>query len=72
MNDFTITIGNQTAQVEQKDDKNFVAHVGGKLQHLYIKQDNEGSNHWFDAGTNNETAQTIELGKAIEAHLANV
>ena len=72
MTDFTIILGNQTLQAEQTDDNNFIVHIADKPQHIYVKQDNEGANHWFDARANNETPQTIELGKAIEAYLVNV
>jgi hypothetical protein len=71
MTQFTITIGNQPAMAEQTDKTSFVVRVADKALHLYIKQDNEGANHWLDASTNSETQETKEAGSAIEAYMVN-
>ena len=69
MNTFQIDYNNDTVLVEQKDPNHFIAHVLGGDVELELKQDNEGANHWFKAGTDNATEETSAIGEAIEAHL---
>ncbi len=70
MRNFTITTGGRQLAIEQKDEQNFIVNNSGRTSHLYLQQDNEGANHWFEDG-DKETPQSIETGKAIEAYLAN-
>jgi hypothetical protein len=69
MNTFKIDYNNGTVLVEQRDQTHFTVHlVGGDIA-LELKEDNEGANHWFKAGTDNATAETIEIGVAIDTYL---
>jgi hypothetical protein len=69
MDAFKIDYNNDTVWVEQQDQTHFTVHlVGGDLV-LELKEDNEGANHWFQAGTDNATVETDELGVAIDAYM---
>lgn len=37
---------------------------------LLLKQDNEGANHWFEEGTDNETDEARAIGAAIDNYMA--
>lgn len=69
MNTFKIDHNNDTVLVEQKDKTHFTVHlVGGDIT-VILKQDNEGANHWFKEGTDNETEETSAIGVAIDSYL---
>lgn len=69
MNTFKIDYNNDTVLVEQQDPTHFTVHlVGGDIQ-LELKEDNEGANHWFKAGTDNATEETSAIGVAIDTYL---
>jgi len=69
MNTFKIDYNNDTVLVEQESPANFTVHLVGGDVKLVLKQDNEGANHWFKAGTDNATEETIAIGVAIDAYL---
>lgn len=69
MNIFKIDYNNDTVWVEQEDPANFTVHLVGGDVKLVLKQDNEGANHWFKAGTDNATEETSEIGVAIDTYL---
>lgn len=70
MNTFTIDHANTQLTVEQADKRRFKVTLPGKTLVLFLKQDNEGANHWFEDGTDNETEETQEIGEAIDNYLA--
>jgi hypothetical protein len=69
MNIFHIKYRNSDIQTEQQGNDDFTVHMDNRQVHLHRKQDNEGENHWFEEGADNETEETKELGVAIEAYL---
>jgi hypothetical protein len=69
MNAFKIDYNNDTVLVEQEDPANFTVHLVGGDVKLVLKQDNEGANHWFKAGTDNATEETSAIGVSIDAYL---
>lgn len=71
MNIFHIRYRNGDIQTEQQGNDTFTVHLDNRKLNLLRKQDNEGDNHWFEEGTDNETAETRELGVAIETYLLN-
>lgn len=71
MSQFTITVKNAPVNVDQKTKDRFTVQLPGNTIELELKQDNEGANHWFEAGTDNETSQSREIGATIEAYLAD-
>jgi hypothetical protein len=70
MNTFTIDHDNTQITVEQSDKRHFKVEMPGRTIVLLLKQDNEGANHWFEEGTDNETPETKEIGMAIDNYLA--
>ncbi|RXK81788.1 hypothetical protein [Filimonas effusa] len=71
MNTFSISWQNQTIEVTQQDKKHFSVKLPQQTLQLELRQDNEGANHWFEAGTDNATETSAELGVAIEAALSD-
>lgn len=69
MNIFKIDYNNDIVWVEQEDPANFTVHLVGGDVKLVLKQDNEGANHWFKAGTDNATEETSAIGVAIDTYL---
>jgi hypothetical protein len=70
MNTFTIDHMNSQLTVEQEDKRRFKVQLPSKTIVLFLKQDNEGANHWFEDGTDNETPETKDIGMAIDNYLA--
>ncbi|TWV94369.1 hypothetical protein [Chitinophaga pinensis] len=70
MNTFTIDHKNSPLTIEQADKHRFKVALPGRTLVLFLKQDNEGANHWFEDGTDNETPETKEIGIAIDNYLA--
>lgn len=70
MGTFRIDHDNNTIQVEQQDSRLFVVKLEDRTIRLVQKQDNEGANHWFEEGSDNETPETKALGNAIDTYLA--
>jgi len=69
MKTFQIDHNNDTISVDQIDKTHFVVHQTGGDLTLILKQDNEGANHWFKEGTDNETEETSSIGVAIDSWL---
>lgn len=69
MKTFSINYNNNEVKVAQHDETEFIVHCAGKDLHLHLKQDNEGANHWFEAGTENATEESKKAGAAIEEAL---
>jgi hypothetical protein len=69
MSTFSINYQNNDLEVEQQGIDLFSVHLPGRTVQLLLKQDNEGANHWFEAGTDNESEQSKAIGVAIETHL---
>lgn len=69
MNTFKIDHNNDTVLVEQIDNTHFTVHLVGGDLNLVLKQDNEGANHWFEEGTENETDETSSIGVEIDTWL---
>lgn len=70
MDTFHIAYNNTNVKVEQESKDRFAIHLPGKRTVIVLKQDNEGANHWFEDGSDNETHESRQLGVAIEVHLA--
>ncbi len=70
MNTFTIDHDTKQVTVEQTGQRHFNVKLPGKTMVLVLKQDNEGANHWFEDGSDNETEETKEIGLAIDNYLA--
>jgi hypothetical protein len=70
MSTFQIQLNNSEIGVTRQDENVFIVRLPEKTIHLLKRQDNEGANHWFEEGKDNETTQTSELGAAIESWLA--
>ncbi|QHS58566.1 hypothetical protein [Chitinophaga agri] len=70
MSTFTIDHKDSQLTVEQSDKRRFKVALPGRTIVLFLKQDNEGANHWFEDGTDNETPETKEIGQAIDNYLA--
>lgn len=70
MSTFQIQLHSHEIGVNRQDENIFIVRLPEKTIHLRKRQDNEGANHWFEEGKDNETAQTSELGAAIESWLA--
>jgi hypothetical protein len=70
MDTFTIDHDNQAIAVEQQDKRHFKVKLGSRTMVLIQKQDNEGANHWFEDGSDNETPETKAIGDAIDTYLA--
>lgn len=70
MSTFHIQLHGHEIGVTRQDENIFIVRLPEKTIHLLRKQDNEGANHWFEEGKDNETTQTSELGAAIESWLA--
>jgi hypothetical protein len=67
---FTIDHNNEQITVIQSSQCHFkVERPGGKIL-LLLKQDNEGADHWFEDGTDNETPETKAIGAAIDNYMA--
>jgi hypothetical protein len=66
MNTFQIQLQNHDIGVTRQDENTFIVRLPEKTIHLLKREDNEGANHWFEEGKDNETEQTSELGAAIE------
>lgn len=69
MSEFQVNVGGHEIGVTQSDEHTFIVRLPDKTIHLVRKQDNEGANHWFEEGKDNETPQLSDLGTAIEKHL---
>ena len=70
MSQFTIKQNNDSIPVTQEAKDSFVVELPGRTIYLIVRQDNEGANHWFEEGSDNETEETKNLGNAIETALA--
>lgn len=70
MSTFQIQLNNHEIGVTRQDENVFIVRLPEKTVHLLRKQDNEGANHWFEEGKDNETSQTSEIGAAIDSWLA--
>ncbi|UYQ95346.1 hypothetical protein MKQ68_09575 [Chitinophaga horti] len=70
MSQFTISQHNETISVTQEAKDSFIVEMPDKTLYLIVRQDNEGANHWFEEGSDNETEETKSIGIAIETALA--
>lgn len=70
MNTFPISYQQNTLEVKQHSKHHFSVSMPDKELELELKQDNEGANHWFEAGTDNATEESRNIGVAIEAALS--
>jgi hypothetical protein len=68
MNTFLINYHNNSIQVHQQDESNFIIDRPQQQLHLILKEDNEGAFHWFEKNADNETEITKEIGTLIEIH----
>ncbi len=66
---FTIQYQHEDIPVSQQGEHHFTVHLRGKEVAIFLKQDNEGANHWFAEGSTEETPLTKELGDLIEKAL---
>lgn len=71
MSTFHVEIDNHEISVRQEDENGFIVRIPEKTIHLQRRQDNEGANHWFEDGKDNETVLTANIGAAIENWLAH-
>lgn len=70
MSTFHIQLDQQEIGVTRQDENIFIVRLPEKTIHLEKRQDNEGANHWFEEGKDNETTQTAAIGLAIDTWLA--
>lgn len=70
MSSFHIQLNNHEIGVVRQDEDVFIVRLPEKTIHLEKREDNEGANHWFEEGKDNETTQTSQIGTAIETWLA--
>lgn len=70
MSTFHITYHGQQIAVSQESPDIFLVALPEKKIQLQRKEDNEGADHWFEQGSDNETEETAALGTAIEVVLA--
>ncbi|SHN16720.1 hypothetical protein [Chitinophaga sp. CF418] len=70
MNAFTIDHNNSQITVTPLGKCLFKVEIPGKKLLLLLKQDNEGADHWFEDGTDNETTETRAIGTAIDNYMA--
>jgi hypothetical protein len=70
MSTFHIQLDQHEISVTQQDENIFIVRLPEKTIHLEKRQDNEGANHWFEEGKDNETSQTEAIGLAIDTWLA--
>ncbi len=70
MSSFHIQLDQHEIGVTRQDENIFIVRLPEKTIHLEKRQDNEGANHWFEEGKDNETTQTAAIGLAIDTWLA--
>lgn len=70
MDSFNIQLNNHETGVTRRDEDVFIVRLPEKTIYLEKRQDNEGANHWFEQGKDNETTLTANIGAAIETWLA--
>ncbi|MEZ2443319.1 hypothetical protein AB6805_16460 [Chitinophaga sp. RCC_12] len=70
MDTFNIQLGNHETGVTRRDEDVFIVRLPEKTIYVEKRQDNEGANHWFEQGKDNETSLTANIGAAIENWLA--
>ncbi|WP_295128942.1 hypothetical protein [uncultured Chitinophaga sp.] len=70
MSQLTITHHNASIPVTQESKDSFIVELPERTIYLIVRQDNEGANHWFEEGSDNETEETKSIGIAIETALA--
>lgn len=66
MNTFHIRYQSHDIPVTLEEENLFLVTLPWKMLYLVRKEDNEGATHWFEEGADNETAETKEIGTAIE------
>ena len=47
---------------QDKEEERYSTYWQGREVVIYLKQDNEGAPHWFEAGTDKETEFSKEVG----------
>ncbi|MEO7394476.1 MAG: hypothetical protein ABIU11_05990 [Chitinophagaceae bacterium] len=52
--------------IENKDERKYLVHFKDKEAILFVKEDNEGANHWFENDADRETDFSKEIGLQIE------
>ncbi|MGF6849052.1 hypothetical protein QFZ51_004287 [Chitinophaga sp. W3I9] len=70
MDTFNIQLDNHETGVTRHDEDVFIVRLPEKTIYVEKRQDNEGANHWFEQGKDNETSLTANIGAAIENWLA--
>ena len=65
---FSVDYNGQEITVVQTEKDVFLATIDGKEVTIIKRTDNEGGDHWFDEGGEQETAQTKEIGDLITKH----
>ncbi|UPK66780.1 hypothetical protein [Chitinophaga filiformis] len=70
MDTFTLDYNNSQITVTPSGKCQFKVEIPGKKMLLLLKQDNEGANHWFEEGTDNETDEARAIGAAIDNYMA--
>lgn len=70
MNTFPISYQDNTLEVTQRSKHHFSVRLPDRELELELKQDNEGANHWFEAGTDNASEESRNIGVAIETALS--
>ncbi|CAL1519327.1 hypothetical protein [Chitinophaga sp. MM2321] len=66
MHDFHINYNNRQITVTPQGPDSFLVRLPDRNIELELREDNEGADHWFEKGSDNETAETAALGVAIE------
>jgi hypothetical protein len=71
MHTFEIQCFQEKLKVTEEPENCFSVELPPRKLHLQLKQDNEGANHWFEAGKDKETEEAYAVGLAIERYLNN-
>lgn len=69
MQTFSIRYNNSDIPVTKQGKGHYTVQLPGRDMQLLVKQDNEGAEHWFEEGTDNETEESKAFGIAIETYL---
>jgi hypothetical protein len=71
MHTFQVPYHQGTLTVIEDPENCFSVELPPRKIQLHLKQDNEGANHWFEAGLDKETEESYQVGLAIERYLNN-
>jgi len=71
MHTFQVPYYQGTIKVTEDPENHFSVEFPPRKVQIQLIQDNEGANHWFEAGMDKETEESYTVGLAIERYLNN-